>query len=180
MCFRTKKNNISTTQTPPIKMQKSDTKKLVNLGITLLNERQETMGYLYSSVRNAVTISDPTERTRIQQNLSNSVAFIGIAHIMTIVEKSFNEKYWSSVLSKDDCMRLKAYKHIRACTINGLTGDRVLECKMDFTSVMKSPNPIKGIRRWSSNKIEIEESLLTDSIQDIRQIIDKAIVSINK
>jgi len=124
------------------------------LGQELIQQSQDVYGFFVTKTAYAVTYNDVNKRVEIQQKLDSAVAMFGIANLMTIFEDHFPYRYWAQILSDPKVtVRLKAYRHLRYCAINGILGKRVDIHRGDFNRIMLSDLPVRGVSSYDDDYI---------------------------
>lgn len=156
--------------------------KVLNITIELQPLSQGAFGFFTTKTRHAVTYSDPETRKKVQAELDHAVALLAIAHVMTIIEDGFPIQYWEEIVDDvENYSMLKAYKHIRNSTINGLTGNRCDDDEFDhFDKVMSSTNPIRGVASYDNKNILLAESAGNYAHSLLTIIMNKVIVEMHK
>jgi len=151
---------------------------LLKLGQTLLNENQAAVTWLATKTANVVSYSDPTARARVQSELDNAVAFVCVAHLMTLFEDHFPEAHWVALVEPDDLKRLLALKHLKACTRLGINGRRVPENAADFdAAVSASPALIPGVISSSASEIRLSTQIAPAACACLQPITQHAVVA---
>lgn len=149
---------------------------LLALGQDVVRQNQDALAWLCSGVRNVVTYSDPEIRNTVQRRLDHSVGMLCVAQIMTDFENGFPSVYWSAILSESEIQRLKAYRHIRACISNGISGTRVSTDYSEFDLVMVE-NGLRGVVNYDKNSFVLSQDVLNDLCILVRTLVDRAIVA---
>ena len=144
---------------------------------------QGAFGFFSTKTRHAVSYEDPDTRKKVQDELDHAVALLAIAHVMTIFEDSFPNKYWEEIINDAENYNIiKAYKHIRNSTVKGFTGYRSNDDEEYdyFNQVMNSNNPLKGVKSFDDKKIFLAESAGIFAHSFISGLMNEIIVELHK
>lgn len=153
---------------------------IVDLNSKLIQEHQEAHGHFCTNTRNAVSISDPVARERIQADLNHGVGLFCAAHTMAIFEKAIPSRFWDKIFEPDDIIRLKALRHIRRCAANGFTGDRVQVDAVEFDTVMASNHPLRGVETFDASQLRLSERIGIDSMPILQGLSNTALIKVSQ
>lgn len=126
---------------------------LSKLGQELVGEAHHLQAYFLQKTRHAVSYPDKDYREKVQAKLDHSATVFAIANQMAAFESLFPKRFWTKILRDANVtVRLKAYRHIRFSAINGFTGNRASENRVDFDKIMSSSSPLLGVIEHDNEK----------------------------
>lgn len=155
-------------------------RSVIDLGRDLMQQAQDAHGFFTTKTRFAVSYSDTAQRQKVQEKLDHAVALLAVANIMAIFEKHLPKKYWTKVFQDPaTTKKLRAYRHVRLCAVNGFTGERAIENTKDFDKQMASDEKLLGITSFSSSELMLDETAANHAFQFIRGLYDRAVIKVH-
>jgi len=137
------------------------------------NQNQNEIGWIYSATRNVVSYNAvPEHNEKIQKRVDHAVGGLAVLYFFSILENYISRKHWEYARC-DLRKRMEAFLHIRNTIAHGFNGHRAERYTDQFNDVMKSDNPIRGVKSYDAEYIKLAPEIW----QELPELFSKFLLS---